>query len=273
MVDPGPHFHFNQPAAQPFTTAKQPTVRGCKRWDECGGIQIGIIFFFSQISSNFGVEWFPWPSSTKSRYTPFVREEVAGIESFCNQRRPISSDVYLFGLIQSASRQEGLHDSRKTLPLRIKKSALFTKSHADLIYPVQLFLPVLPAYKTARFVAQICLNWQKLKKTLFRNGFSLWILVEQPPGPLCYEKWQIFFLKSVELPRFFRSAKIGLQDLWNGTLSFPPDSRNAIITSARSVKTRRLLGSGLISFKKLSFNLESTPITFITSMRPVSQWD
>ena len=36
-------------------------------------------------------------------------------------------------------------------------------------------------------------------------------IVEQPLGPLLYEKWQIYYLRRVELPQFKQSARIGLQ--------------------------------------------------------------
>ena len=155
----------------------------------------------------------------------------------------------------------------------MERFALLLALHIHLQSHVQPFAAELTEYNNARFLALIRLNWPKLKRNLLKNGFSLWIYVEQPPGLLWYEKWQIFFFKSVELPQFFRSAKIGLRNSLNNVLSSPPDSRNGITTSVRNVKTLKSLRSGLIWFKKRSFSLESTPTISITLTRPVSRWD
>ena len=56
-----------------FNGEKQPTSSGCKRCDECGGIQRRMIFISSQRSLKATEQWLSWPSIMSSLCVPTGR--------------------------------------------------------------------------------------------------------------------------------------------------------------------------------------------------------
>jgi hypothetical protein len=111
---------------------KQPISRGCKIWDECAGIQIGIISLSEHIWSNWGVRWLLCPSSIRRRYLPFLRLVVDGIKSFWSHSSPIVSVVHPLSLTaksQSVSRLVSVNYAFiKTLPLKMMHGG---RTHPD----------------------------------------------------------------------------------------------------------------------------------------------
>ena len=85
---------------------KQPTSRGCRRWDVCAGIQRLMILFSVQYWSNSGVAWLPWPSRISRRQAPVIRGAVCLLKCFSHSN-PSSSVVQplsLSAITQSAGR-------------------------------------------------------------------------------------------------------------------------------------------------------------------------
>lgn len=81
-LNPKRIFASTRPPYAYFKGPKQPTSRGCRRWEEWGGIQTVIISLSLQSLSNKGVRWLPWPSRISNWYLPILRFVVAGMKTF-----------------------------------------------------------------------------------------------------------------------------------------------------------------------------------------------
>ena len=112
----------------------------------------------------------------------------------------------------------------------------------------------------------------EIEENLFKNGFSLWILAEQPLGLLLVREMANLLLAA-------RGSTLVISVGENWVTKFVKRHPRAIvsilerdiITSALNVKTQKSFTNGLISSKKRYFNTVSTPTISITLTRLDSQ--